>query len=285
MPEIRWRVGGRATVCGPRTLIMGILNVTPDSFSDGGRYFDPEVAVAAGIRMVADGADILDVGGESTRPGAVFVPPDEERDRVVPVIKRLAAEVPDTPISIDTRKATVAAAGLDAGASIVNDVTGGRDREMFQALASTDAGVILMHMRGDPGTMRSLTDYNDVVEDVRTWLGGRIDAAVAAGIDRERLAVDPGLGFAKTADQSLTLMREIGRFAELGRPVVAGPSRKSFIGRATGTEVDDRVEGTAGAVAWLAAHGAHVVRVHDVRQMIRVVRMVDAIRRPSIEHP
>src|SRR5207248_5051810 len=172
---------------------MGILNVTPDSFSDGGRYFDPEVAVAAGIRMVADGADILDVGGESTRPGAVFVPPDEERDRVVPVIKRLAAEVPDTPISIDTRKATVAAAGLDAGASIVNDVTGGRDREMFQALAATDAGVILMHMRGDPGTMRSLTDYNDVVEDVRTWLGGRIDAAVAAGIDRERLAVDPGL--------------------------------------------------------------------------------------------
>ena len=154
---------------------------------------------------------------------------------------------------------------------------------MFQALASTDAGVILMHMRGDPDTMRSLTDYNDVVEDVRTWLGGRIDAAVAAGIDRERLAVDPGLGFAKTTPQSLSLMREIERFGVLGRPVVVGPSRKSFVGHATGTDIDERLEGTAGAVAWLAANGADVVRVHDVREMVRVVRMVDAIRHGDVE--
>jgi dihydropteroate synthase len=280
---VRWRVSSRVLECGPRTLVMGIINVTPDSFSDGGRHFDPEVAVTAGIQMASDGADILDVGGESTRPGAAFVPPDEERNRVVPVIKRLAAELPDTPISIDTRKATVAAAGLDAGASIVNDVTAGRDPEMFPALAPTDAGVVLMHMRGEPDTMQTLTDYDDVVEDVKRWLGERVRAAVDAGIARERVAVDPGLGFAKTTAQSLTLMRENERFLELGRPLVVGPSRKSFVGHATGTEIDDRLEGTAGAVAWLAAHGAHVVRVHDVKQMVRVVRMVDAIRRGSVE--
>lgn len=283
MQSIRWRAGTRVLECGPRTLVMGIVNVTPDSFSDGGRLFDPEVAVGAGIRMVVDGADVLDVGGESTRPGAALVPADEERDRVVPVVKRLAAELPDTPISIDTRKATVALAAIDAGATIVNDVTAGRDGGMFPALSSVDAGVVLMHMRGDPHTMQTLTDYDDVVEEVKAWLGERVEAAIAAGIGRERIAVDPGLGFAKTTAQSLRLMRETERFAELGRPVVVGPSRKSFVGHATGTEVADRLEGTAGAVAWLAAHGGHVVRVHDVGQMVRVVRMVDAIRRGCVE--
>ncbi len=256
---------------------MGVINVTPDSFSDGGRFFDPEVAVAAGTQMVEAGADILDVGGESTRPGARTVPATQERDRVVPVVKRLAAEV-DVPISVDTRKAEVATAALEAGASIVNDVSAGSDPGMFEAVRSTGAGMVLMHMRGDPSTMQQLTDYRDVVEEVKVYLRERVEAAAAAGIPNEHLAVDPGLGFAKTADQSLLLMRDIHRFVELRAPIVVGPSRKSFIGNVLGTEVDQRLEGTAAAVAWLAARGAHVVRVHDVLEMVRVVRVVDAIR-------
>jgi len=273
----RWRAGSAVLDMGARTFVMGIVNVTPDSFSDGGLHFDAGAAVAGGLAMAEAGADILDVGGESTRPGAAEVSVMEECERVVPVIKGLVAEV-DLPVSVDTRKAEVARAAIDAGASIVNDVTAGRDPGMFDVVSAADAGMVLMHMRGDPGTMQQLTDYVDVVREVHEALAERIRAAVAAGIDEERLAVDPGLGFAKTAEQSLLLMREIGRFADLGRPVVVGPSRKSFIGAVLGTEVHDRLEGTAGAVAWLAANGANVVRVHDVPQMTRVVRMVDAIR-------
>jgi len=280
---LEWRAGSFTIDCSERTLVMGILNVTPDSFSDGGRFLDPELAVAEGIRMAEEGADILDVGGESTRPGAAIVPPDEELERVVPVIKRLSAEVPDTPISIDSRKALVAHAALDAGASILNDVTAGRDPEMFGVVASSGAGMVLMHMRGDPETMQTLTHYDDVVGDVKEWLAERLERAVAEGIERDRLAVDPGLGFAKTPEQNLLLLRDIDRFAELRRPVAAGPSRKSFVGKATGTDVGDRLEGTAAAVAWLAAQGVHVVRVHDVRAMVRVVRMVDAIRRGAFD--
>jgi dihydropteroate synthase len=261
---------------------MGVLNVTPDSFSDGGRFFDSEAAVARGIEMARDGADLIDVGGESTRPGAESVPAGEEIDRVVPVIKRLAAEV-DVPISVDTRKAGVAEAALDAGAVIVNDVTGGSDPKMFGVVAGSDAGMVLMHMRGDPQTMAHMTEYVDVVEEVGDWLGRRLEAAVASGIERERLAIDPGLGFAKTAEQSLALMRHIGELADLERPILAGPSRKSFIGKILSTEIDDRVQGTAGAVAWLAANGAHVLRVHDVWEMVRVVRVVDAIRLGWVE--
>jgi dihydropteroate synthase len=258
---------------------MGILNVTPDSFSDGGRHFDPEMAVAAGLRMAADGADILDVGGESTRPGSDPVPAAVEADRVVPVIKRLAVEV-GVPISVDTRKHEVAQAGLEAGATIVNDVSGGEhDPEMFGAVQASRAGLVLMHMRGEPATMQQLTDYDDVVEDVKTYLQGRVEAAVGAGIGLQSVAVDPGLGFAKTTPQSLLLMKEIARLLDLGRPVLVGPSRKSFVGHVLEAEVDQRLEGTAGAVAWLAGQGAHIVRVHDVREMGRVVRMVDAIRR------
>jgi dihydropteroate synthase len=256
---------------------MGVINVTPDSFSDGGRFFDPEVAVAAGIRMVADGAGFLDVGGESTRPGSEPVAASEEIDRVVPVIKRLAGEV-DVPLSVDTRKAEVGRAALDAGASIVNDVTAGADPDMFDVVREAGAGMVLMHMRGDPKTMQQLTDYQDVVAEVRGYLAERVDAAVSAGIDRDRLAVDPGLGFAKTAEDNYVLMKEVPAFLEIGRPLVVGPSRKSFIGKVLGTEVDERLEGTAGAVAWLAAHGAHVIRVHDVKAMGRVIRVVDAIR-------
>jgi dihydropteroate synthase len=274
---VEWRIGERLMDCSVRTHVMGVINVTPDSFSDGGRFFDPEVAVAAGIRMVAEGADFLDVGGESTRPASEPVPASEEIDRVVPVIKRLAGEV-DVPISVDTRKAEVGRAALDAGASIVNDVTAGADPDMFDVVREAGAGMVLMHMRGDPKTMQQLTDYQDVVADVRAYLAGRVDAATSAGIDRQRLAVDPGLGFAKTAEDNYLLMKEVSAFLELDRPLLVGPSRKSFIGKVLGTEVDERLEGTAGAVAWLAGQGAHVLRVHDVRAMVRVIRVVDAIR-------
>ena len=272
-----WRAGTFVLACGPRTMVMGVLNLTPDSFSDGGRFVDASAAVEAGLRMVEDGADLLDVGGESTRPGADPVPADEELRRVLPVIEKLAAEG-RVPLSVDTRSAVVAAAALDAGASIVNDVSAGRDPGMFGVVARTGAGLVLMHMRGEPATMQTLTDYQDVVADVRRELGARVEAAVAAGVDRDHLVVDPGLGFAKTLEQNYVLMRRIDELAPLGLPILAGPSRKSFIGKVTGTEVDDRVEGTAGAVAWLAAHGAHVVRVHDVKAMARVLRVVDAIR-------
>ena len=274
---VMWRVRDTTIDCSARTHVMGILNVTPDSFSDGGRHFDPEVAVAAGIRMVADGADVLDVGGESTRPGSTAVPAAEEIDRVVPVVKRLAAEV-EVPISIDTRKHEVAEAALDAGASIVNDVSAGEhDPRMFGVVRTSGAGFVLMHMRGEPNTMTELTDYDDVVGEVKGYLRRRMDAAVEAGIAHQALAIDPGLGFAKTTPQSLLLMRETSAFLDLGRPLLVGPSRKSFIGHVLGTEVDERLEGTAAAVAYMAARGAHIVRVHDVKEMVRVVRVVDAI--------
>jgi dihydropteroate synthase len=276
-----WRLRDRTIDCSARTLVMGILNVTPDSFSDGGRHFDPEVAVAAGVQMVADGADLLDVGGESTRPGSEAVPPAQEIDRVVPVIKRLAAEV-DVPISIDTRKHEVAEAALDAGAAVVNDVSAGeRDPRIFDVVRTAQAGLVLMHMRGEPNTMTKLTHYDDVVGEVRDYLRRRVEVAVEAGIAWEALAVDPGLGFAKTTPQSLLLMKETSAFLDLGRPILVGPSRKSFIGHVLDTEVTERLEGTAGAVAYMAANGAHIVRVHDVLEMVRVVRVVDAIRAAS----
>ncbi len=256
---------------------MGIINVTPDSFSDGGRLVDPEIAVTAGIEMALNGADIVDVGGESTRPGSDPVPVGRELDRVVPVIKRLAAEV-TIPISVDTRRAEVARAALEVGATIVNDVTAGSDPAMFRLVREAEAGFVLMHMRGEPKTMQQQTQYDDVVAEVRAYLAERVEAAVRSGIEWERLAVDPGLGFAKTEQQSYVLMRDIATFLELGRPVLVGPSRKSFIGNVLGTDVRHRLEGTAGAVAWMAGQGAHIVRVHDVQEMVRVVRVVDAIR-------
>jgi dihydropteroate synthase len=275
---LRWRLGDRTLECGPPTLVMGVLNVTPDSFSDGGLFLDHEAAVEHGLRMAADGADLLDVGGESTRPGSRPVPIDEEIARVIPVVKRLAAEV-DVPISIDTRKPEVAGAALDAGAVVVNDVSGARDPLMFEVVRRWGASLVMMHMLGEPKTMQEDPRYVDVVREVRAYLADRVGSAVAAGIDRGRLAVDPGLGFGKSYQHNLTLMRDIGAFLDLGVPVVVGPSRKSFIGAALGDlPMDQRLEGTAGAVAWLAGHGAHVVRVHDVAEMVRVVRMVDAIR-------
>jgi dihydropteroate synthase len=276
-----WRAGAHTLELGSRTLVMGVLNVTPDSFSDGGRFLDPEAAVAQGEAMARDGADILDVGGESTRPGADPVSVAHELGRTVPVIERLAAEL-ELPISVDTRKHEVAEAALSAGASIVNDVTGGSDPRMFRVVREGEAGMVLMHMRGDPSTMQQRTQYRDVVAEVRGHLESRVSAARLQGIPEEYLAVDPGLGFAKTAAQSLVLMRDIASLLAMGRPLVVGPSRKSFVGLATGTEVTERLDGTAASVAWLAAQGVQVVRVHDVKEMARVVRMVDAIKRGAV---
>jgi dihydropteroate synthase len=275
---IVWRAGSHSLSCGERTLVMGILNVTPDSFSDGGRFFDPEVAVAHGIRMAEEGADIIDVGAESTRPGSDPVPPEEERDRLVPIVKRLTAEL-DVPISADTRKAEVAAAAIEAGASIVNDVSAGRDPATFGIVRDSGAGYVAMHMLGEPKTMQDEPHYDDVVAEVRDFLAERVDAAVAAGIDEDRICVDPGLGFAKNFHHSVRLMKEIDALLALGRPVLVGPSRKSFIGEALAdAPIDRRLEGTLGAVAWMAARGAHIVRVHDVEPTVRLLAVVDAIR-------
>jgi dihydropteroate synthase len=258
---------------------MGVVNVTPDSFSDGGRFLDPDAAIEHGRRLAAEGADLVDVGGESTRPGADPVPVDQELARVLPVVEGLAATL-DIPVSIDTRRGEVARAAMAEGASVVNDVTGGRDPDLLRAAADAGAGLVLMHMLGEPRTMQADPRYHDVVPEIRTYLGRRLEAAVEAGVPEERVALDPGLGFGKTLQHNLVLMRDIAAFAELGRPVLVGPSRKSFIGAVLdGAPEDERLEGTAGAVAWLAGRGAHVVRVHDVREMVRVVRVVDAIAR------
>jgi dihydropteroate synthase len=263
---------------------MGVLNVTPDSFSDGGRFPGPDAAAAEGLRMVEHGADILDVGGESTRPGAADVDVRQEIARVVPVIERLAREAA-VPISVDTRKAPVARAALDAGASIVNDVSGGFDWETLHSVSGSDAGLVLMHMRGTPATMQEFATYDDVVVDVRSELALRYAAAREAGVDPMRIVLDPGIGFAKTAGQNLVLLRRIEQLSQLGRPLLVGPSRKSFIGKVLDLGVGQRLEGTLAAVAWLVAHGVEIVRVHDVKEAVRVCRMVEAIRgaEPGVE--
>ncbi len=258
---------------------MGIVNVTPDSFSDGGSYAGVDDAVKHAAQMIADGADLLDVGGESTRPGSDIVPAGEETRRVVPVIRRIVEEHPDIPVSVDTRKSDVARAALEAGATIVNDVSAGGDPSMFATVAQTGAGMVLMHMKGEPKTMQDDPTYYDVVAEVRGFLGERIEAARAAGIDLEQLCVDPGIGFGKTLEHNLAILHEIRAFHHLRVPLLVGPSRKRFIGTLTGAEVGDRIEGTAGAVAWCAAERVDVVRVHDVKEMTRVVRVVDAIAR------
>jgi dihydropteroate synthase len=272
-----WRVGDRAFDCSERTLVVGILNVTPDSFSDGGRFLAPEAAVEHALALGADGADVIDVGGESTRPGSDPVPDEEEVARVVPVIAALAESAPATPISIDTRKAAVAAAALGAGATIVNDVSAGRDPGMFPLVRDRGAGLVLMHLKGEPKTMQEAPRYEDVVGEVREHLRERVVAARTAGIDDERIVVDPGIGFGKDLGHNLELIRRIDALAELGRPILVGPSRKRFLGTILDLPEDQRVEGTIAAVVWLVSRGAHLVRVHDVREVVRAVRVVEAI--------
>jgi dihydropteroate synthase len=280
MPErLVWRVGDVDLDCGERTLLMGILNVTPDSFSDGGMYLGERTAVDRGVAMVDEGADIVDVGGESTRPGSDSVSVREELDRVVPVIENLAAHVP-VPISIDTRKPEVARAALSVGATIVNDVSGGEDPAMFDVVRAASAGMVLMHMKGDPRTMQEAPRYDDVVAEVKEFLRERVEAAGLAGIATERLAIDPGIGFGKDLQHNLALLANVDELLALGQPVLVGPSRKRFIAALLDdAPVEERLEGTAAAVAWLVGRGAHIMRVHDVRDIAKVVRVVDAIVR------
>jgi dihydropteroate synthase len=280
MKELPFEFAGRRWLLGRETLIMGILNVTPDSFSDGGLFADTKAAVEHGQRMARAGAHLIDVGGESTRPGAPAVPAEEEIRRVVPVVRELSSSI-GVPISIDTWKAEVARAALAAGALIVNDVSGlRRDPGMIDVLRQSAAGAVLMHMRGTPSTMQTLTRYEDLIGEVSEYFRGIIDAAAAAGVSRERILIDPGIGFAKTAEQNLHLIAQLDHFRRrLDRPVLAGPSRKSFIGALLpGRSPPERVWGTAGAVACCVLAGADIVRVHDVDQMRQVVTVVMAIR-------
>ncbi|HUJ79346.1 MAG TPA: dihydropteroate synthase [Nitrospiria bacterium] len=262
-----------------RTHLMGVLNVTPDSFSDGGRYLRPARALAHAEAMAEAGADLIDVGGESTRPGARPVPLDEELRRVIPVIEKVAARC-RLPISIDTSKAEVARRALEAGAAMINDVTALRgDPAMAGVAAAAGVPVVLMHMRGTPATMQRRPRYRALMDELLRFFRGRIAAAVAAGIDRRRLLIDPGLGFGKTLAHNLEILRRLERLARLNLPILVGPSRKSFVGALTGQAAGRRVEGTAAAVTAAVLHGAHLVRVHDVAEMARVVRVADAIRR------
>ena len=273
------RVGDRVLPTGRRCLVMGVVNVTPDSFSDGGRYLDPERAVAHGLALVAEGADLLDVGGESTRPGASDVPEAVELERVLPVVSELARTA-GVPLSIDTRKAAVAAAALAAGATMVNDVSAGRhDPDLLGVAADAKVPLVLMHMLGTPATMQDDPRYDDVVAEVEAFLAERCRAAEAAGVDHEALVVDPGIGFGKRDRDNYALLDQLARFTRLGHPVMVGTSRKAFIGRALDSPADQRVEGTAATVVWAVERGARIVRVHDVAPIVRAVRMTEAMLR------
>jgi dihydropteroate synthase len=272
---------GKSLSVGERTLVMGVINVTPDSFSDGGRLFDPDRAVEAGMRMVEEGADLIDVGGESTRPGAEPIDQQEEQRRVVPVVERLAPRTV-VPISVDTYRASTASSALAAGAALVNDVSGlQHDPELARVVGASGAAVVLMHTRGRSRDMYQQASYHDVIGEVLDELRGSIAFATAAGVAAERIIVDPGLGFAKDARHSYQVLAGLSSFSELGRPLLVGPSRKSFLARPLGGSVapGERDWATAAAVTVAVLGGAHIVRVHAVAQMLHVVRIADEIRR------
>lgn len=273
-----WTIGGR-TLDLSRPCIMGILNVTADSFSDGGRYLDATRAVERALEMEAEGADIIDVGGESTRPAAPPVSAEDELRRVIPVIERLAGRLA-VPISVDTYKAAVARAAVNAGAEIVNDISGLQfDPTMAATVAATEAGLVVMHTRGTPETMQKDISYIDLVAEVIGALRASLDAAVAAGIPAERVVVDPGIGFGKGLEANLEILRRLPEFASLGRPILLGTSRKAFIGTILGREVGERLFGTAATVALGVAAGASIFRVHDVRAMRDAADMAHAVVR------
>jgi dihydropteroate synthase len=267
-------------ILGEKTCIMGIVNVTPDSFSGDGHLKGAhykENAVRSALKLIRDGADIIDVGGESTRPGADKVSVLEETARVVPTIKALKAKV-SVPISVDSYKLDVIHAALDAGADIINVIQGTPINTRIISLARRyQAALVLMHMRGTPRTMQQKTKYKDLTRDVYAEIQKSVEKCLEQGITKDRIIVDPGIGFSKTAEQNLVLLRELSLFSRLGCPVLVGPSRKSFIGKVLGVDVAERSMGTAAAVALSIAHGAHIVRVHDVREMKQVTMMSDAI--------
>jgi dihydropteroate synthase len=263
-----------------RTVIMGVLNVTPDSFSDGGRWLAPDRAVEHGLEMVKEGAGIIDVGGESTRPDAEPVSAADELDRVLPVVSALADRI-DVPISIDTRKASVARAAVEAGASIVND-TLGEAGSIAEVAGETEAAIVVMHSRGTPQTMRSLVDYEELVSDVRSFLAGKARDLVAMGIDDASIVLDPGFGFAKAPEQNLMLLDRLERLTDLDYPILSGTSRKSFIGAVLDLPEGERLEGTIATAVISVMKGARLVRVHDVDPVVRAIRMTEAVMRERV---
>jgi dihydropteroate synthase len=273
-----WHLRDRVLSIGNRPLVMGIVNVTPDSFSDGGKYATVEAGVRHGLELIEQGADLLDIGGESTRPGAVPVILEEELARVVPVVRALAAQT-QMPLSVDTAKAEVARQCLEAGAHIVNDVTAlTGDPAMAEVVRSNGAGVVLMHMQGTPATMQIDPRYEEVVADVRRFLADRIEAVHSQGIPHEKIVVDPGIGFGKTREHNLTLLARLEVFQVLGRPVCLGVSRKGFLGKLLDRPVEDRLAGALAAVCFAMSRNAvQVVRVHDVREMKDAVAVFDVI--------
>nr|WP_041532756.1 dihydropteroate synthase [Pelobacter propionicus] len=275
-PAFFWRTSRRELPL-TRPLIMGILNITPDSFSDGGRYLDPARAVERAEQMIAEGADIIDIGGESTRPGAPAISAQEEIDRVVPVISAIAKSS-SIPLSVDSWKGEVARQAMDAGAEIINDISGlGFDPSLAQVAATSKAGLVLMHTRGTPDGMQRDTEYGDLLAEVMQGLRHSTETALSAGVERELICLDPGIGFAKSAQGNLELLRRLREFQSLGLPLLVGTSRKSFIGAAIGREVHDRLFGTAATVALAVSHGASILRVHDVAAMRDVADMARAI--------
>ncbi len=271
-----WRCRDRAFDLDRRTLVMGVLNVTPDSFSDGGRFLEPAAALARAREMLDEGADLIDVGAESTRPGAAPVPADEQLVRLAPVVEVLAGE-PRATLSIDTADARVAERALALGAHVVNDVSALGDPAMAGVVAGSGAGLVLMHMQGVPRTMQDDPRYEDVAREVRAFLAARLEAAVAAGIPAERIALDPGLGFGKSARHNLELLARLEELGALGRPLLVGASRTRFLGAVLDLPVDQRLEGGLAAAAIAALHGARIVRTHDVRATARALRVAEAI--------
>jgi dihydropteroate synthase len=273
-----WRIQDTSYDLASRGMIMGVLNVTPDSFSDGGRFFDTGQAVQHGLEMIAEGADILDIGGESTRPGAEPVDEQEEIRRVTPVIAALRQQTPAL-LSIDTMKPAVARAALDAGADIINDVTGFRDAGMVRTAVTSRAGLVVMHMQGEPGTMQEHPTYTDVVAEVAAFFEERLRTLGEAGIADERIALDPGIGFGKTLEHNIELLRTLPRLQVRHRPLVIGLSRKSMIAKLLGDKsMEKRLWPTVALTAWLREMGAEVVRVHDVKPNVQSMRMIEAIR-------
>jgi dihydropteroate synthase len=277
MKPLHWKLRDRVIEMHRRPLVMGIINVTPDSFSDGGRYLDPIAAIEHGLLLCAEGADLLDIGGESTRPGAVEVPVDEELRRVLPVVRELARQT-HTPISIDTMKPEVARKCLEAGAAVVNDVAGFRDPEMARVAAEHGAGAIVMHMRGTPQTMQQNPQYDDVVRAIGEFFEVRLHELERLGISPASVCLDPGIGFGKTLDHTLELLARLGEFARFGRPVCLGVSRKGFIGQICGRPRSDRLAGSLAIACFAAARGeAHVLRVHDVAATRDAALLLEAV--------
>ena len=262
-----------------KTYIMGILNITPDSFSDGGKYFDEDKAVRRAIQMAEDGADIIDIGGESTRPGSDPVTIEEELRRTVPVIKAVMKHV-HIPVSIDTYKSEVAQRALDAGAAMINDISGlNFDREMAKVAAQHGVPVIIMHIKGEPKNMQQNPVYNALIPEICEYLKDAIKRAVDTGISADKIMIDPGIGFGKTFEHNLEIIHNLAEFKILGKPVMVGPSRKAFLGKILGdASPEERLEATAAAVAISIMNGAHMIRVHDVREMVKVAKVADAIK-------